>query len=107
MKSKMKKIVLIPGGSGAALVLAAVVFVLTFDINSYKPRIEAAASTASEMKVRVNGKMKLSLFPGASISLEDILIQNKSADVASAKKMEVEIRLLPLLRREVLIQQVR
>ncbi len=107
MKSKTKKILLILGGSGAALVLAAVVFLLTFDINSYKPRIEAEASTASGMKVRVNGKMKLSLFPGASISLEDILIQNKSADVASVKKMEVKIRLLPLLWQEVLIRQVR
>lgn len=107
MNSKIKKVLLILGGSAGAIVLAWVIFVLTFDINSYKPRIEAAVSTASGMKVRVNGKMKLSLFPGASISLEDILIQSKGADVASAKKAEVEIRLLPLLRRKVLIQQVR
>ena len=38
MKSKMKKVVLALGGSAAALVLAVVVFVLTFDINSYKHR---------------------------------------------------------------------
>lgn len=107
MKSKTKKVVLILGGSGAALVMAVIIFVLTFDINSYKSRIEAAASTASGMKVRVNGKMKLSVFPVTSISIEDILIQNKDADVASVKKAEVEIRLLPLLRREVYIQQVR
>ncbi|HLE17049.1 MAG TPA: AsmA family protein [Syntrophales bacterium] len=107
MKSKMKKIVLIPGGITAALVLAAVVFVLTFDINSYKPRIEAAASKSTGMKVRINGKMKLSFFPSAGISIEDILIQNNGADVASAKKAELEIRLLPLLRREMLIKQVR
>lgn len=107
MKSKMKKVVIILGGTGAALVLAGVVFVLTFDINSYKPRIEAAASTASEMTVSVNGKMKLSLFPVPRISIEDILMQKKGADVASIKKVEVEIRLLPLLRRKVLVKQVR
>ena len=104
MKAKMKKVLFILGGSAAALVLATVI--LTFNINSYKPRIEAAASGATGMKVRINGKMKLALFPDTVVSLEDVLIQNMNADVASVKKVEMEIRLLPLLWREVHIQQV-
>lgn len=106
MNAKMKKVLFILGGSAVALVLAAAIFILTFDINVYKPRIEAAASEATGMKVRINGKMKLALFPRAHISLEDILIQNRDADVASAKKAVLEIRLPPLLRREVLIHRV-
>lgn len=102
----MKKVLFILGGSAAALVFAAVIFVLTFNINSYKPRIEAAVSGAMGMKVLINGKMKLELFPRASVSLEDILIQNRGADVASVKKVEAGIRLLPLLWREVHIEQV-
>lgn len=97
----------IPGGIAAVLVLAILIFLLTFNINSYRPRIEAAASEATGMEVRMNGKMKLTLFPHTGITLEDILIQNRDADIASVKKAEVEMSLLPLLRRRIHIQQVR
>src|SRR3972149_2678714 len=106
MNAKMKKAVIILAGLSAAVVLAIVIFALTFDINRYKPRIEAAASEATGMKVRINGKLKLTLFPRAGVSLEDILIQNQSAVVASAEKAEVGIKLLPLVRRKILIRQV-
>jgi len=104
MKANMKKVLFILGGSAVVLVLAAVIFVLTFNINSYKPRIEAAASGATGMTVSINGNMKLTLFPGAGVSLEDIQITNRDADVASIKKVEAGIKLLPLLWREVHIQ---
>ncbi len=107
MNTKIKKVLLIFGGGAAALVLAAFIFLLTFDINSYRPRIEASASEAIGMKVRMNGKMKLTLFPRTGVSLEDILIQNRDADVASVKKAEVEMSLLPLLWRKIHIQQVK
>src|SRR3972149_1735028 len=106
MNAKMKKAVITLAGLSAAVVLAIVIFALTFDINSYKPRIEAAASEATGLKVRINGKLKLALFPRAGLSLEDILIQDQSADVASAEKAEVEIKLLPLVRRKILVNQV-
>ncbi len=107
MKAKTKKVLFILGGSAAALVLAAVIFVLTFNINSYKPRIEAAASEATGMKVRINGKMKLTLFPRTDLSIEDILIQNGDADIAFVKKAGLEMSLLPLLWRGIHIQQVK
>lgn len=107
MNTKMKKVLFIFGGSAAALVLATLIFLLTFKINTYRPRIEAAASEAIGMKVRMNGKMKLTLFPHTGITFEDILIQNRDADIASVKKAEVEMSLLPLLWRGIHIQQVR
>jgi AsmA protein len=106
MNAKMKKALFILAGLAAAVVLAAVIFVLTFDINRSKPRIEAASSEVTGMKVRINGKLKLGLFPRPVVSLEDILIQNQGADVVSAKKAEVEIKLLPLVRRKILIHRV-
>ena len=107
MNAKMKKALLILGGIAAALVFAAVIFVLTFNINSYKPRIETAVSLATGMNVRINGTMKLTLFPRANVLLENIQVQNGDADVASVKKVEAEIRLLSLLRRDLHVQQVR
>ena len=62
MNAKKKKVLFILGGGAVALVLAVVIFALTFNINSYKPRIEAAASGATGLDVRINGKMRLS-FP--------------------------------------------
>lgn len=106
MNAKMKKALFILSGLSAAVVLAVVIFVFTFDINRYKPRIEAAASEATGLTVRINGKLKLALFPNAGVSVEDILIQNQSAEVASAEKAEVEIKLLPLVRRKIVIQQI-
>ena len=106
MNAKMKKALFILAGAALAFVLAAVIFVLTFDIESYKPRIEAAASEATGMKVRVNGKMKIVLFPHAGVSLDDVLIQNRGIDVALAEKAEVRIKLPPLLRRKILVRQV-
>ncbi len=106
MNSKTKKTLLILLAGVTALVLALVVFLLTFDINPYKPRIEAAASRATGMDVRINGKMRLTLFPRAGAALEDILIRNRGADIVTIKKAVVELSLLPLLRREVLIDRV-
>ena len=106
MNAKMKKALFILAGAALAFVLAAVIFVLTLDIESYKPRIEAAASEATGMKVRVNGKMKIVLFPHAGVSLDDVLIQNRGIDVALAEKAEVRIKLPPLLRRKILVRQV-
>ena len=106
MNAKMKKALFILIGVAAAFVLAIVIFILTFDINRYKPRIEAAASEAAGMEVRVNGKLRLALFPNAGVTLEDILIQNQSAAVASAEKAEVEIQLMPLVSGQILIRRV-
>lgn len=41
---RMKKALLILGGGAVTLALALVIFLLTFDANTYKPRMEAAAS---------------------------------------------------------------
>lgn len=105
MTPKTRKAFLILAGVVAAVILAAVIFSLAFDMDRYKPRIEEAASAATGMKVRINGGLRLSLFPHLGVSLEEILIQNKGADVLSAKKAEVGIRLLPLLRRKIVIRR--
>jgi AsmA protein len=104
---RMKKALLILGGGAVTLVLALVIFLLTFDANAYKPRMEAAASQATGMNVRINGKMRLALFPHAGFLLEEILIQNQGADVVAVKRTEATVRLLPLLKREVFVKHLR
>lgn len=103
----MKKALLILGGMLGTLVLALIIFLLTFDANAYKTRLESAASQATGMNVRINGKMRLTLFPQAGFLLEEMLIQNQGADVLAVKRTEATIKLLPLLKREVFVKHIR
>lgn len=103
----MKNALLILVGVAGTLVLALIIFLLTFDANAYKTRLASAASQVTGMDVKINGKMKLTLFPHTGFLLEEVLIKNQGADVVAVKSTEAAIRLLPLLKREVSIKQIR
>jgi len=105
--SNSLKIILVAVGSVIgllALVVAAVLFFV--DINAYKPRLEAAASGALGMEVRVGGRLGIGFFPGLHLALEDVQIRNRGADLASAKQARLGIELLPLLKKEVRIGSI-
>lgn len=99
MNVKKKKILFILGAIAVALVLAIVIFALTFDINSYKPRIEAAASGATGLEVRINGKMGLSFFP-FGVSAKDIHVANKGDEILSLENLKLGAELMPLLKKQ-------
>jgi hypothetical protein len=99
MNAKKKIVLIILGGGAAALVLAVVIFALTFDINSYRPRIEAAASAATGLEVRINGKMGISLFP-FGISAKDIHVANKGVEIISLENLKLGAELMPLLKKQ-------
>ncbi len=99
MNAKKKVVLLVLGGGAAALVLAVVIFALTFDINSYRPRIESAASGATGLDVRINGKMGLSFFP-FGISAKDIHVANKGVEILSLENLKLGAELMPLLRKQ-------
>jgi uncharacterized protein involved in outer membrane biogenesis len=85
--------------------LATALFVFTFDINTYKPRIETALSQATGMEVHI-GKLGLVIFPKTGISARDIVLQGDSGRTASAKEVRLQVDLLPLLQRRVLVRSV-
>ncbi|HJX14864.1 MAG TPA: AsmA family protein, partial [Candidatus Deferrimicrobiaceae bacterium] len=89
-----RKIALFAGGGLFAILLLTVVALLLFlDVNAHKPRLEAAASDALGMEVRIGGRMGIGLFPGFHVTLEDVRIRNRGADVASAKETILGIEL--------------
>lgn len=105
--SKSLKITLFAvSGLAGLLVLVAVALVLFFDANAYKPRLEAAASGALGMEVRVGGRLGIGFFPGLHVTLEDVHIRNRETDIASAKEARLGIDLLPLLQKEVRIGNI-
>src|SRR3990170_2899365 len=106
MANKRKIALFAAGGLFALLILAAVALVLFMDVNPHKPRLEAAASDALGMEVRIGGRLGIGLFPGFHVTLEDVRIRNRGADVASAKETILGIELFPLLHKEVRIVKI-
>src|SRR5512141_36097 len=106
MSNKWKIALIAAGGLLALLILAAVSLVLFVDVNALKPRLEAAASDALRMEVRIGGRLGVGLFPGFHVTLVDVRIRNRGADVASAKETFLGIELLPLLHKELRIVKV-
>jgi AsmA protein len=99
MHTKKKALLFILGSGFVALVLAVIIFALTFNINAYKPRIEAAASGATGLEVRINGKLGLSFFP-FGVSARDIRVASKSGEILSLANLKLGAELIPLLKKQ-------
>jgi uncharacterized protein involved in outer membrane biogenesis len=106
MANQRKIALFAAGGLFALLLLAAVALVLFVDVNAHKPRLEAAASDALGMEVRIGGRLGIGMFPGFHITVEDVRIRNRGADVASAEETVLGIELLPLLHKELRVVKV-
>jgi len=106
MANKRKIALFAAGGLLALLLLAVVALVFFGDVNAHKPRLEAASSDALGMEVRIGGRLGIGFFPGFHVTVEDVRIRNRGADVASAKETILGIELLPLLHKEVRIVKI-
>lgn len=104
MANRTKKILLITGA--ITIVAFAGILALRFNINAFKPQIEAALSTALGMDAHIKGKMDISLFPGCGLSLKDVSARNNGLDVATIEKVKIELKLMALARFEIEITQI-
>ncbi len=99
MRAERKKGLIIAGGIVFLIVIAAIVAVLLFDINSYKSQIEIAASEATGLDVTIKGEMGLALFP-FGISAKDIRVANKESEILSLESLKLRAEFIPLLKRQ-------
>jgi uncharacterized protein involved in outer membrane biogenesis len=99
MEAKRKKVLMIAGAVVALIVMAAIVSVLLFDINSYKTHFETAASEATGLDVMINGKMGLSFFP-FGISAHDVHVDSKKGEILSLEKLKLGVAFIPLLKKQ-------
>ncbi|HAS54513.1 MAG: hypothetical protein A2X56_02735 [Nitrospirae bacterium GWC2_57_13] len=102
---KRKKVFFITAGV-ITLVVFAIIVALLLKMQAYKPQIEAAASNALGMDVRIKGRLGIALVPGFGISLKDVSVRKGGADVVTVEKMRIGLKLIPLMRREVRISRV-
>jgi AsmA protein len=106
MPRTLKIILFAVGGLAGLLVLAALALLLFVDANAYKPRLVTAASEALGMKVSVGGRLGIGFFPGLQLTLEDAHIRNRGADLVSARQARLGIALLPLLQKQIRIDEI-
>jgi AsmA protein len=93
----------------ALLVIAAVIIAATFDPNDYKPQIIRLVQEKKQRTLSIPGDIKLTFFPkiGADlgkVSISEFKSTNEFASVNSAK---VSLELIPLLSKQVVVDQVR
>jgi len=105
MANRKKKVIWI-AGSVILAVIVLTILVLLFGVKALKPRIEATASKALGMDVRIGGRASVSLFPVFGASLADITVKNGGADVATVANMKIGLKLLPLIRRRLEISRL-
>ena len=87
-------------------IVCAIILVLLLNLQAFKPQIETAASKAMGMEVRIKGRLGIVLFPGFGISLKNVSVQRKGADVVTVEKMRIGLRLIPLTKHEVRLSRV-
>jgi AsmA protein len=98
---------------GVLVLLPAVglaVFIATFDAESQKPRIQAAVQSATGRALTLDGPIgvKFALVP--TLTLQDVALANAPGgsrpQMATARRIEVELALLPLLSRQVEVRRL-
>ena len=105
MSLHKKKVLFITTGV-ITLVVFAGILALLLNIKAFKPQIEAAASTALKMDVRIKGRMGIALFPDFGLSLKDVNVRNRGLDVVTIEEMRIGLKFIPLTRFEIKIIQV-
>jgi AsmA protein len=84
------------------IVVAIIIAPMVINLEKYKPRIEAEASTALNRPVTLGGRIEPSVFPWIGVAIDNMHVGNapgfEQTDMASIGEFEVRIKLLPLIR---------
>jgi AsmA protein len=91
---------------GVSFVIVSLVLPFIIDLNSYKPRIESAASDALGLHVAINGSIEFNLLPDVHISLGNIKITGRESDIAAIEKVQFGLNILPLFIGRVSIDEI-
>jgi AsmA family/AsmA-like C-terminal region len=88
------------------LVIVGAATLWLFDPSAHKARLEAAASQASGLEVRIAGNVTMRLQPGLHVVLEDVHMRSRGADVVQAQQASVGIGLSALLGGDLQIHRI-
>jgi len=96
---------------GALVLLVAIgigIVIATFDPNAYKGEIERLAKERTGRTLKFHGDIELALWPSIGAKIGKVTLSRRASehDFAAVDSAQVAVRLLPLLRGEVVVDQV-
>jgi len=91
------------------LAAGAAILALTFDPNQYKDEVEKLVKEHTGRTLKFHGDVKLAFWPSLGVSVGKVTLSRRASehDFAAFDSAHVSVRLLPLLRGEALVDQVR
>ncbi len=110
MGKKYLKYALFVVGGLLVIVVAVVLIVLaTFDPNTYKPRIVQMVKEKTGRTLAIQGNIGLAFFPkiGADVPRTTLSEQTSANEFAGVDRLRIHVALLPLLRKRVVVDEVR
>jgi len=103
----MKKFLLVLGGLLVLVIGAALIVPFLLPVETYKAEIEKRAFEATGRKLTIAGPVSFSLLPSLAVSARDVSFANapgaSNPNMALLDRLEVRLKLLPLLSGEVAI----
>src|SRR3989442_1755763 len=109
MKKPVKCLWLALGGLVALAVAVVLVFALTFDPNRYKDEIERMAMERTGRTLRLQGELKLVLFPSLGAGVGGVTLSERGSqrEFVSLQSARASVKLLPLLHGQVIVDALR
>jgi AsmA protein len=107
--NKILKYGLIGTGAVVGIAVAGVVYMAaTFNPNDYKVRIIQAVKESKQRNLHLDGDIKLSFFPSIGVNLSKVSLSefNSDKEFASVETARVSLALLPLLSKQVIVDEV-
>ena len=105
MGKLLRLVAYILGALVLLIVIAAIVVPMIFDPNDYKDDIAAAVETQTGRKLGIDGDLGLSVFPWLALEIGPTRLANapgfSERPFAAVKEVNVRIKLLPLLHKQV------
>ncbi len=106
---RLVRILLIGMAALALLLLAAIIYVMSIDFDSYRPLLAAQVRAATGHDIAIGGHLDLKLSLTPTLAVNDVRVANtpdfSRPDMATIARLEAEISLLPLLSRRLQIDR--
>ncbi len=89
-------------------VVGLIIFLNFANFNNYKPQIEELALKYANMKVKINGDLKIGMSLKPSIELNDVSIAKAENDqkIAQIGEASVKFPIIPLLKNEIVVDVI-
>src|SRR5215212_4577027 len=91
------------------VILAAVVFALTFDANRYKPQIERLVQEKTGRTLKLQGPLEAALWPSLGAKVAGVTLSERGSEqqFVALDSAHASVALLPLLRGQVVVDRIR